>query len=169
MCKIKWLRLVMFSLGLPFLSSDAQGTSFTAVPLEAQVRNAEGVIWGKFTGSASKRIAGEVVTEASFELLAVSGVAPSEIVNKKNFKVVYPGGTWQGITYKILGTPRFKRGEEVVLFIIKGRYGFQLVNLGLSKYRVERNIRDNKKQISFSNSIFNEHPELGNISLETLE
>ena len=164
-CKINYLRLFLGIFTAFVGISVAEGTSFTVVPLETQVQNAEGVIWGKFRGSASKKVAGNIVTEADFELMAVSGIMPSEIVNKNNFKIIYPGGIWQGIVYATLGAPRFGKNEEVVLFVTKGPYGYQLANLGLSKYLV---IRNNQEKIFLRNSIFPEHPELGKVSLEKL-
>ena len=165
-CKISHLRLTLWML-TPFVGvSVVESTSFTVVPLETQVQNTEGVIWGKFRGSASKKIAGNIiVTEADFELLAVSGIMPSEIVNKNNFKIIYPGGIWQGIVYATLGAPRFGKNEEVVLFVTKGSYGYQLTNLGLSKYLV---IRNQGEKVFLRNSIFPQHPDLGKISLERL-
>ena len=163
--KINYLRIILWAW-MPFFGVlVAEATSFTVVPLETQVQNAGGAIWGRFQGSASKKVMGSVVTEASFELLAVSGVAPSEIVNKNNFKIIYPGGVWRGIVYATLGTPKFSKNEEVVLFIVKGPYGYQLANLGLSKYLV---IKKEGEEVSFQNSIFPEHPHLGKISLEHL-
>ena len=167
--KISILRFI-FWICLIFGGSALEGTTFVAVPLETQVRNAGGVVWGKFQGAASKKISGVIVTEATFELSAVSGITPSDIVNKNNFKIIYPGGTWQGITYKTLGTPEFVKGEEVVLFVTKGRHGYGLVNLGLSKYVVERG-RDRdtgEEEVFFKNSIFGPHHGLGRISLERL-
>ena len=166
--KIGYLRLI-FILGLPFWTSGLEGTTFVVVPLETQIRNADGVIWGKFRGTKSKKISGTIVTEATFELLAMSGVEPAEVVNKRNnFKIVYPGGTWQGITYKVMGTPEFGAGEEVVLFVRKGRHGFGLVDLGLSKYQVERRNGRNGEEIFFKNSVFSSHHRLGRVSLERL-
>ena len=157
--KISYLRLL---LCLCCWSSVVKGTTFLEVPLEIQVRNAEGVVWGKFKSKSTKKISGTIVTEATFELLAVSGIEPSEIANKKdNFKIIYPGGNWQGITYKVLGAPDFEKGEEVLLFVGKERYGFGLVNLALSKYSVERR----KEEIFFKNSVFPSHHSLGKISL----
>ena len=164
-CKISYLRLIFCMNISIFGVSVAEGSSFRVVPLETQVQNAGGVIWGKFVGSASKKIDDNIVTEAGFELLAASGITPSEIVNKNNFKIIYPGGIWQGIVYATLGTPRFKKGEEVVLFVTKGPYGFQLTNLGLSKYLV---IRKGREEVFLKNSIFPEHPHLGHISLDLL-
>ena len=86
------------------------GTTFVPVSLDTQVKNAYGVIHGKFMGKTSKKIrTGDVVTEASFEILAMSGIPFREIVNQNNFKVLYPGGTWNGIVHSISGTPRFKK------------------------------------------------------------
>ena len=136
-----------------------------AVPLDIQVKNAGGVIRGKLVKTVSKKsLNGVVVTESSFQLLEAAGIPSEEIVNRNNFKILYPGGTWQGIVYKVSGTPNFKKNEEVVLFVNKGRYGYQLVNLGLSKYIVVQS----PSGIFIRNSIFPQHPKLGKISLARL-
>ena len=60
--------------------------------------------------------------------------------------------------------PGLKKYEEVVLFVAKGPYGMQLVNLGLSKYTLFKEDND----IFLQNSIFPRHPRLGKIPLSTL-
>lgn len=116
-------------------------TTFLETSLEDRLRTAQGVIKGEFMGSSSKRLpSGQVVTEASFKVLGVSGIRPNEIINHQGFKILYPGGSWQGRTYRVHGTPEFSQGEVSYLVIQKGKYGYQLANLAMSKYRpIERN------------------------------
>lgn len=141
----------------------AFGATFIPTPIEDQVDHSYGVIHGKFVSKTYKKLkTGEVVTEATIKINSSSGIKNSEIINKNNFKVLYPGGTWQGIVYKVQGAPNFSNDEEVVLLINKGKFGFAVSNLGMGKYKVVNKL-GRKHLVS---SIFPNHPKIGKISFE---
>lgn len=163
--KLRVLGTTIVLLALSSVGMVVKGTTFVPVPLATQVRNSSGVLQGRFVSSSSKKVkTGEVVTEAIFKVDKVAGIAPDKITNSNNFKVLYPGGAWQDIVYKVHGTPTFTPDEEVVLFVSNGPYGFQLVNLALSKYKVIRS----KNKVYLQNAVFPDHAELGSVSFAEL-
>lgn len=128
-------------LSLAFISCpNVLGTTFYETPIEDRLGDSSGVVKAKYVGSTSKRLpTGQVVTEASFHILGLSGIKPNEVVNHQSFKVLLPGGSWQGRTYKVHGVPNFQKGELSYLILKKGKFGFTLANLGMSKLKpIER-------------------------------
>jgi hypothetical protein len=136
-------------------------TTFIPTSFERQVRDSSAIIEAKFVGDTYKKLkSGEVVTESTFSLNKVAGLAPSEIVNKQNFKVLTKGGVWQGIVYKVNGTPKFKKGEEVVLILQKTPFGHVVDNMAMGKYSIEY-----KNRVKYlKSSIFPNHPSMGEMN-----
>ncbi len=158
--------MIKLSLFACLLASNAFATSFAPVPFEKQLREADGVIEGRFISASTIKISNDqVLTQAQFKVLSSAGFAQGEMLNKQNFTIVYPGGNWQGITYSVPGVPKFSSDEDVFLVISRGPNGFTLNNLGLSKYKV---ITDGTEKALVS-EIFPNDPELGNISFSKVE
>ncbi len=129
------MRQILFSLSL-FASPAIFGTTFYETPISGRLEDASGVVKAKYLGSNYKRLpTGQVVTEASFHILGLSGIGPNEVVNHQNFKVLLPGGSWQGRTYKVHGVPEFTKEEMSYLILKKGKFGYTLANLGMSKFK----------------------------------
>ena len=144
-----------------FLSLQVGATSFIPISLEKQFEDADGVIKGKFIGLEYRKIEdGKILTEATFKIISSAGIKPSEIVNKNNFKVVYPGGKWQGLGYAVSGAPSFQKDEESLIILKKSSYGFAVKGLGLGKYSIVD--EDNMKY--YSSTVFPGHEKLGKIS-----
>lgn len=148
------------------LCNAALATTFVPTPFEKQVMDSYGVIRGNFSGSVYKKLpSGEVVTQASFRVKESAGLKPNEMVNKNDFKVLFPGGKWQGVVYQVHGSPKFQEGEDVVLLLAKGEHGFLLKNLSLGKYNVYRKNGQN----FLASSVFSNHPKLGRIKYKAFE
>ncbi|MCO4793593.1 MAG: hypothetical protein KC493_07770 [Bacteriovoracaceae bacterium] len=144
------------------MSFQVIGNAATFIPLsfEQQVNESYGAIKGKYISSVYKKLPdGEVVTESIFQISKFSGIKNHEIINKNNFKIIYPGGKWQGILYHVDGSPQFEKGKEVILLLSKTSHGFVPTNLTLGKYEII------KKQGSelIKSSLFPNHPRLGSI------
>lgn len=153
--------LIFFAI-LFALSSRA--TLFLENSIEDRLKNATGVIHGRYQGSSYKKLPnGSIVTESSFEIMQTSGIKPGEIINPNSFKVLHPGGKWNGLVHKIPGSPNFKRDEEVYLIIKKDKFGYLLPNLGMSKFHIIR--EDGKKKIQ--SQIFGDKDGIGKLDLET--
>jgi hypothetical protein len=160
--KFKIFFTFIFCLNL----SNTWATVFVETSIEDRLEQASGVIKGNFVGKSYKKLpGGRVVTEATFQLTEVSGIAPNEIVNHNNFKVMYPGGVWQNRVYKIHGSPEFKKNEEVILVIKKDRFGYIRPDLGLSKFNIYQ--EDGKKVIK--SAIFSGKKGIGKISYDDFE
>jgi hypothetical protein len=116
-------------------------TAATYIPLslEHQLRDASGVIRAVYNGSQYKKGRQDrVITEASFRIKTMAGLKNHEVINKNSFKVIYPGGKWQGVTYQVTGSPTFEKDEEVILLITKTSAGFVPTNLALGKYKIKK-------------------------------
>lgn len=140
------------------------GLSATFIPLsfEQQVNESYGVIKGSYVGGAFKKLpTGEVITESVFKVSKFSGIKNHEIINKNNFKIIHPGGKWQGILYHVDGSPKFEEDQEIILLLSKTAHGFIPTNLALGKYQIFTKGGND----FIKSSIFPEHPKLGNISL----
>lgn len=148
---------------LAILNISAMATTFIETPVEDRLELSSGAIRGKFLGSSFKKNPmGKVVTEATFQVIAVSGIEPNEIINRNTFRVSYPGGEWNGMTYKVSGTPSFKQGQDVVLMVRKGKFGFILPDLALSKFDIK--VRDGKETLV--SEVFPNKQGVGKISLD---
>lgn len=159
-CKL--LKLYKIIL-LTILGFSVQATTFIETPIVNRLDFASGVIRGKFLGSSFKKDPmGKVITEATFQIIAVSGIKPNEMINRNSFRVSYPGGQWNGMTYKVSGTPSFTQGEDVILMVKKGKFGFILPDLAFSKFDIK--VVDGKEILE--SEIFSNKEGIGKISLK---
>lgn len=157
------LFILLFSWLLVF---PTWATTFAPLNFEKQLREADAVIEGEFLGASSMRTADEqVLTQATFLVKRSVGFAQGDVANKQRLVVVYPGGNWQGINYSVQGSPKFKKGEAILMILSKGQYGYTLSNLALSKYKIEW--QDGEKQLV--SDVFPTDPNLGRIPFSKVE
>lgn len=144
-----------------FISNLAFATTFKPTSAERLVFESQAVVHAVFQGESYKMLpSGQVVTEGTFSVIRSAGLNPNEILNKNSFKVLYPGGMWHGIVYKVYGSPRFTAGEEVVLLLSKSAFGYSVHSLTAGKYKVVRERGDTPKLIS---SAFPNHDKFGEL------
>lgn len=154
------LSIVALSLCL-----SVNATTFIPLPIEDQIDATDSVVWATNTGKAYKRLPnGDVVTEYSFQVNAASGLPEHKVVSPNTFKVLTPGGLWQGRYYQVHGVASFKEGEEALIFLKAGDHGWYVNNLAMGKFEVMKDVEG----IWFRNSIFPTHPKLGLIPLEKM-
>ena len=123
--------------------SHVYSTTFITIPFKKQINEINGVIRGVYKSKSYKRMEeGTVLTEASFSIIESSGIAPSQIINKNDFKVNYLGGKFQGMVYHTIGAPKFKKNEEVILFLKKVGGLFYIYNLSQGKFHL---VKEGKK------------------------
>lgn len=152
----------IFSTILITCSFNLSATTFLPTPLKDRLSSSSGVVRGEYLGKTFKKLpTGRVVTEVTVKVSEVSGIEPHRLVNPKIFKVLYPGGNWNGMTHKVQGSPVFTKGEEVILIVKKAEFGYILPNLGMSKFSV-KGTKGKKELVS---SIFSEKDGVGKISL----
>ena len=155
--------LIESFLFLFLFSGMANSTLIIPSPINRQVKEAHAAIQGVNNGQLYKRDNdGNVLTEYSFKLTKSVGIRTNRIINRNAFKIVAPGGKWDGKVYKTIGAPKFVKGKEYILLLDKSSYGFSVHGLSLGQYEVV--IEDGKSVLkSFA---FPEHKKLGTISYE---
>jgi len=152
-----------FSIILISYSLSLSATTFLPTPLKDRLSSSSGVVRGQYLGMAYKKLpTGRVVTEVTVKVSEVSGIEPHRLVNPKIFKVLYPGGNWNGMTHKVQGSPVFNKDEEVIIIVKKSDFGYILPNLGMSKFSL-KGTAGKKELVS---SIFSEKDGVGKISLK---
>lgn len=156
---IRWFTVFL----LISLTLSSKATTFIETSIEDRMRQASGVITVEYLGESYKKLpTGQVVTEATVKIIETTGIKSSEIINHNNFKIIIPGGVWQGRHHKISGVPRFKQGEITTLIVKKSDFGFILPNLAMSKFKMES--IDSKKY--FVSPIFSEKNGVGKIKVD---
>jgi len=154
------IRFLFSILLIVALCDFAFATLFIPIPIEKQLEESNGVIRGSYLGKNYKKLStGEVVTEATFKVDYSSGLKRSDLLNPNNFKVLVPGGVWEGIVYQVYGSPTFSLGEESVLLLTKNAEGFSVTNMSLGKYKIYKE----DGELYLSSEVFPEHPVLGSV------
>lgn len=155
------LKITLLSL---MCMTSAFATTFRPTPPERLIYDSHAVIHGVFNGQTYKKLpSGQVVTEGIFTVIKSAGIKHNDVLNKNAFRVMYPGGEWQDVTYKVFGSPKFKLGEEVVLMLRSSKYGYTVNSLLAGKFKVERH-RD--EGVMLRSSVFPNHEKYGVISYE---
>lgn len=156
--------LIIFILS--FFCQQVIAATFIPLPMEKQLERSSAVIQGVYRNSTYKRLPnGDVVTLASFEVEKMSGLTSSQVLNHRDFKVMLPGGEWEGLTYFVTGVPTFKPGERVVLLLADTPYGPVLNNLALGKYHLAHS----EEGMILISDIFPDHSTLGHIAYDDFE
>jgi len=137
--------------------------TFIPLSLDKQLEDASGVLKGKFVGLSYRKMGeNKIITEATFQIIESSGIKQRDIINKNNFKVIYPGGKWQNLDYRVSGAPSFKLNEEAILVVKKSSLGFVVKGLSMGKYLIKKN----RDETYFKSSVFPDHAVLGKISIK---
>ena len=151
-------------LGLA-LSSQLYATTFIPLPIEDQIDATDSVVLATNTGKSYKRLPnGDIVTEYSFQLELASGLPEHKVVSPNAFKVLTPGGQWQGRYYQVHGVASFKQGEKALLFLKQTSHGWVVNNLSMGKFEVLKDTQGTW----FRNTVFPTHPKLGLISMSKM-
>ncbi|WP_417337161.1 hypothetical protein [Halobacteriovorax marinus] len=144
-----------------FLNVSVFSTTFIPLSLDKQLEDANGVLRAKFSSLEYKKVSNDrIITEATFKIVESIGIKQSEIINKNNFKVIYPGGKWQDLDYRVSGAPSFKPNEEALLILKKTSMGYAVKGLGMGKYK----IIETEDGEFYQSSVFPKHPSLGRIT-----
>lgn len=158
--RLSFLVSLLICLALPL-----GATTYYPLPLEKQLTESKAVIKGEYQGATYKKAAGgEIVTVASFKIHESMGLKDNEILNRNDFKIIFPGGKWNNMVYTIDGAPTFTPGEQSVLILNKSPYGYVLNGLSLGKYEI---VKKNDGEVGLASVVFPNHPKLGFINLDT--
>lgn len=118
-----------------WLASLSLGQAATQLPLtiETLASKAEAVVHGKVKGMTCKRDAtGRIFTEVQLKLTETLKGKPSGEV----FRLVHGGGILGGKRSRSVADPKFKIGEEVVVFVVFNSRG-EAIPVGMNQGRFE--------------------------------
>jgi hypothetical protein len=112
----------------------ARATTIERMSLEKMSRTAKVIVRARCTGNSTSEDAGEIWTFTNFAVEQVwRGTAPNQIT------VRLLGGRRGNLTSSVSGVPRFRAGEEVVLFLEPTARGdFSVVSWEQGTFRIRR-------------------------------
>lgn len=158
-------RIFITFLFLFFNSHKAASTTLIPTPVSEQLKASDGVVYATYQSEVYKKIKDQVITEAIFSVKKSVGVPTHKIVNRNNFKVIFPGGIWNGRQYQTFGAPKFTKGEEVVLILKESGYGTTVKGLTLGKYKIMKD----STGVYLSSTAFPDHFKLGKIKISKFD
>ena len=115
-------------------ASPASATTIERMSLEKMSRTARMIVRARCVGNSTRQNAGEIWTFTNFAVEEVwRGTAPSQIT------VRLLGGRAGNLTSSVSGVPRFRAGEEVLLFLEPTPRGdFSVVSWEQGTFRIRR-------------------------------
>lgn len=148
------------------ISFTCLGDKLIPVPIQKQVNEADGVIYGEYTGKIYKKDReGRILTESSFKVEKSSGLANRYLLNRNQFTIHFEGGVWQGLTYENQNAPNFEANTKYIVLLEKDSFGFKPYYDKLGVYEVKGKGRE-----EYLTSIaFPENNNLSKIPLEAFE
>jgi hypothetical protein len=104
----------LLGLVLLFLGTDsvAKGTTFARLSISQMSQTATAIVRAQCLANTVVQISGEIWTLTTFDVQETwRGAVPARIT------VRLLGGTIRNLTSRVAGSPRFRPGEEVILFL----------------------------------------------------
>jgi hypothetical protein len=112
----------------------AQATTFARMSPEDLAREAAAIVRGRCVGSVFETREGELWTVTSIEVRETWKGEPPRVV-----RVWLLGGRTANITSRVSGVPRFRAGEDVILFLSRTASGeFSVLSWAQGTFRVRR-------------------------------
>ena len=121
--------LLLAGLGVPVLVSGVEATTVKQLSLEQMVRGSHRIILGRCLSQET------YWNKTRTRILTATRFAVTEDLKGKSrgaATVVTVGGTRDGLTQVVSGTPRFREHEEVLLFLEAGKGDYWIL-MGLSQ------------------------------------
>lgn len=125
--------LLVLAAALP-----SSATVVRAVSFDDKVENAAAIVLGRCVSQESRWDEGRnwILTHTTFQIeRTLKGQAAGQVT------LVTPGGTVGNIAQEVIGVPRFREGEEHVLFVRQSEAGPTVLYLEQGDYRVVRDGR----------------------------
>lgn len=149
-----YIILLALTLSIP----QAFGTTFLPVPIKKQIVESYGIVKGEVVAVNSEEDEkGRIVTKLFLRADKWIGVQPKD----NHLEILYPGGQLGDRVQLVHGSPKFKSGEKVVLFLKKNNESLWVQNLALGKFM----IRKYGTSDVLINSVFPNHSKVGQIPL----
>jgi hypothetical protein len=125
-----WVALLATICG----ASTARGTTIERMSLEKMARTAKVIVRARCVGNSTSQDAGEIWTFTSF---AVEQVWRGAVSGQITVRLL--GGRVGNLTSSVSGVPRFRAGEEVLLFLEPATRGdFSVVSWEQGTFRIRR-------------------------------
>lgn len=126
-------RSLVLAAFLLLVPTAAHATIARAVQFDEKVENAASIVIGKCIAQTSKWDAARewILTYSTFRIEKTLKGAPAQEIT-----IVTPGGTVDGIAQEVIGVPRFREGEENVVFVRNSKAGPTVLFLEQGNYKV---------------------------------
>ena len=143
-------RLAVFGSGLLICCAAVPGTTLEKMPLERMADVAKVIVRARCVSNSTRWDAGEIWTLTTFEVAeAWKGLATERVT------VRLLGGTVGSLTSTVSGVPRFRAGEEVILFLEPTARGdFTVVSWQQGTFRVGRDPRSGAEIVTQDTAAF---------------
>lgn len=145
--RIKLICRVFLFLILFYLPSEriALATITQKLSLEQLAREADLIAMGRIQGVTSQ----ESVDRSTMTTVVTLSVEEQWKGPKAStITVKQPGGSVGGLTQRVMGEPQFSVGEEVILFLKKGRNGSYVTVGGVQgKFLIKKDLQSGKRVI----------------------
>jgi len=117
--------VIAFKILLLLIPLTTYSAVFTQNHTKVLFTEIDGWVRGEINDISYNKIENEkVFTLLSLKVTEFSGLSQAQITNKRNFKIYYPGGKWQGINITYSGGPKFSVGDDYVFLLNKRRGGY---------------------------------------------
>jgi hypothetical protein len=135
---------------LMMTGSAATGTTLARMSLAQMSQAAQAIVRARCLGSATGWDAGEIWTLTSFEVDEVwRGSPPARIT------VRLLGGRIGNLTSSVSGVPRFRSGEDVILFLERTPRGdFSVVSWEQGTFRISREVATGRESVTQDTASF---------------
>jgi hypothetical protein len=142
------MRSQKLSLLLAFTTLLASGsisaTTFARMSISTIARTAELIVRGRCISNAAAWDAGEIWTFTTFMIEETWKGAPTGAASQLNVRLL--GGSLGNVASTVSGIPRFRPGEEAILFLEpNARGGFSIVSWAQGTFRIRREIRSGQE------------------------
>ncbi|WP_163999544.1 matrixin family metalloprotease [Pyxidicoccus caerfyrddinensis] len=131
-----WALPLSCLLALFFLTPTVQASTLMSLDVPSLTRGSDLVVRGRVVRASSRWLpgTGRIVTDVE---LAVDETLMGAVA-RDALSIVQPGGTVGGVRQQVSGAAGLWPGEEVVLFLVRGLDGLQVVGLSQGRFRVVR-------------------------------
>jgi hypothetical protein len=129
--------LIVFLIGIVLIAIVAQATTLVHLTFPELVKNSSAIAHVRCIGSQVVYERGEIWTDTSLQVLESNkGNLPAVVIVRQ------PGGKFAHLESRVDGTPQFRAGEELYVFLAGQPGGrFFLVGWSQGTFRVRKNAR----------------------------
>lgn len=133
----RWIAVAYAAL-LSVVPIAAEATISRAIAFDDKVENAASIVVGRLVSQQSQWDPARewILTYSTFEIEKTLKGAPAQ-----QMTIVTPGGRVGNIAQEVVGVPKFRSGDEHVLFVRNSQAGATVLYLEQGAYRVEKNDR----------------------------